>query len=300
MDSNFTLEFQFYNISGDGCFQQQRHYRRYPYHTIAIFLINVFLCLAALFGNSAILVAIWKNPSLQSTANILLSSLAVTDFFVGLIAQPMPIVLLLTGMYGVPSSSYRFICLGFNYVSHVLCGSSLCIITAIGLDRFLALRLHLRYNSIVTSFCVSVVVSGIWICLLLLMINIFWEYQSFYNTISIAICVIIVANFVIYFKIHRIVRRHQVQIQHLQPANNGNIFRVKRLKKTAVNTFLVFSFLCCCYAPHMSVLIINSASFTALLITATLAFLNSSLNPLLYCWRVREIRTAIQHILCTN
>ena len=151
MDSNFTLEFQFYNISGDGCFQQQRHYRRYPYHTIAIFLINVFLCLAALFGNSAILVAIWKNPSLQSTANILLSSLAVTDFFVGLIAQPMLIVLLLTGMYGVPSSSYRFICLGFNYVSHVLCGSSLCIITAIGLDRFLALRLHLRYNSIVTS-----------------------------------------------------------------------------------------------------------------------------------------------------
>ncbi len=56
---------------------------------IANFLINVILSITALFGNSAILLTIWKTSSLHSVANILLASLAISDFAVGLVVQPL-------------------------------------------------------------------------------------------------------------------------------------------------------------------------------------------------------------------
>ena len=55
------------------------------YHVVAICIVNVFLFVTSLFGNFAILIAVWKTSSLHSPANMLLSSLALTDFAVGLI-----------------------------------------------------------------------------------------------------------------------------------------------------------------------------------------------------------------------
>ena len=60
-------------------------------------VINAVLCFTAVFGNSAILIAIWKTSSLHSVANILLANLAVSDLAVGLVGQPLLVVFLLIG-----------------------------------------------------------------------------------------------------------------------------------------------------------------------------------------------------------
>ena len=111
--------------------------------------------------------------------------------------------------------------------------------------------------------------------------------------------VLLVANFVIYFGIRFVVRRHQAQIQPPQPgAYSSNIFNLTRLEKSTVNIFLVFILLIFCYVPQMSVLIAGGYSFTVYYVTTTIAFLNSSLNPPLYCWRVRELRSATKQRFC--
>ena len=267
------------------------------YYSVAICVANIPFCIGALLGNSAILITIWKTPSLHSPAYILLASLAVTDFAIGLIAQPLLVSLLLMANYG-SAHIFQINCLVFNLVAYFLCGVSFTTITVIGLERLLALRLHLRYNSIITTNRVKLAIVGIWfwggLCSLL------WLRKSGGFTVLVVIgFVLLVANFVIYFDIALAVRRHQAQIQpHQSGATSSNIFNLTRLKKSTFNIFLVFILLIFCYVPQMSVLVAGRYSSTVYYVTTTIAFLNSSLNPPLYCWRVRELRSAMKQRFC--
>ena len=303
MESNFTAEFQnppLRDNAGDDCLRQQKHFEENTYHAIAICVVNIPLCLTTLFGNSVLLLTILKTPSLHTPSYILLGSLAVSDFAVGLIVEPLLISLLLTVIYGLPPPIVRLICLGVTSAAYTLGGVSIYSITAISLDRFLALRMHLRYNAIVTTFRVNLAITGIWLLQAVSVINLFWSTETFFKVIVLQMCMLILANFVIYLKINLIVRHHQKQIQHQHPgANAGNILSFKRLTKSTLNTSLVFILFIFCYAPHAYVLFTGRPSLTVHYITATIVLLNSSLNPLLYCWRIRQIRTATKRILCS-
>ena len=269
------------------------------YFTIAICIVHMLLCPVALLGNFATLIAIWKTSSLHSPANVLLSSLAVSDFAVGLISHPSFIAKLLSKVLHISAFS-RVVFESFNHISScVLCTSSFLTVTAIGIDRLLALYLHLRYQSLVTCFRVSWVVLSIWVFSAFLASSWVWSKDLYANLLGPLIVILLVINVVVYLSIYRIVRRHQRQIQQ-QQENNGNIFRVKRSKKSAANTLLVYILLLCCYTPWVFTSFVKTVPSPTFVynIIGLIVLLNSSLNPLLYCWRVREIRLAIKHTFC--
>ena len=261
---------------------------------IAVCVINVILCLTTLLGNTAFLITIWKR-SLHPVANIFLSSLAASDLAVGLVSNPLFIADKLSDITTI------------NIVVQILCPfltmASFLSITAIGIDRLLALELHLSYEAVVTSSRATFSVIFIWVfsgvCTSMLLVNSKIFMIAAYTTfISL-----LVGNFVVYVKMYLIVRRHQRQIQQQQQqANNDSVFSVKRFKKSAINTFLVFILILCCYMPfsvYMSMLFAGARiSQNAHDTTVMLVYLNSSLNPLLYCWRDREIRTAMKQLFC--
>ena len=123
-------------------------------------------------------------------------------------------------------------------------------------------------------------------------LQMWWSYYLFDKVLSSILVILLVGNFVAYLRIYLIVRCHQLQIQQQQhETNNINIFSVKRLKKSAVNTFLVFILLLVCYVPLAvsRTFISNGETISATVyeLTGIIVLLNSSLNPLLYCWRVR-------------
>ena len=124
-------------------------------YMIAICVINVILCFTAVFGNSAVLITIWKTSSLRSASNILLPSLAVSDLTVGLIAQPL---------FAAYMGNLRIVnsLLYFSILSCMSCTVSFFTITAIGVDRLIALQFHLRYEAVVTPFRATLVVICIW------------------------------------------------------------------------------------------------------------------------------------------
>lgn len=265
-------------------------------YKIAICVIQVILCFTALLGNSAILITLLKTPSLHTAANILLTSLAVTDLAVGLVTHPLFIANVLSEE---PTVHLVLLILG-----PFLSIASFVTVTAIGVDRFLALQLHLRYKTVVTPFRVTLVVVFIWVFAGVFASMELWISKLSGIISSIVIVSLLVGNFIVYLKIYLIVHRHQTQIQRQQqqqqPTINENIFSVKRFKKTALNTFLVFILLVCCYMPQTVVVKMAVAGVSiaprVYNITITLVCLNSSLNPLLYCWRDREIRTAMKQL----
>lgn len=264
--------------------------------------INVPMCLTALFGNAAVLTAIWKTPSLHFPEHLLLASLALTDFAVGLVVQPLFISLRIASFAGLKEFLYPF-------TVWYLCGVSFLTVTAITVDRFLALKLHLRYHVVITHSRAGLVVAAIWILHGCISSMRLWNTNAFYATVAIAILCCLVGSFAAYMHIFRIVRRHQAMIHCQELQEHGKQHRItSRLKKSIWNTFYVYCIFFACYAPHvffMIVMFIEERWWFPIVLdfTATVVFLNSSINPLLYCWRVREIRNAVKSVftqLCCN
>ena len=293
MDSNFNLN----NV----CLRQQIHFQANAFRAIAVFLVSIPLCVMTLLGNAAILITVFKTPSLHSPAHILLAGLALSDFAFGFIVQPLLLSIVLSAGYNhdLPLATFHLMCSSLNCSAIVLCGVSLGTSIAIALDRLLALRLHLRYAVIVTKYRVIVVLTCIWLFQGFFIPVYFWQVETFGRFIAIKICVVIVVNFAIYFNIHLIVRHHQIRIQYQQPEQLANIFSLKRLKNSALNTFLVFIFLLVCSLPFLYVYFNDRVSITIHYIAIATIFLNTSFNPFVYSWRLREIRTATKRIFCS-
>ena len=293
MDSNFNLN----NV----CLRQQIHFQANAFRAIAVFLVSIPLCVMTLLGNAAILITIFKTPSLHTPAHILLAGLALSDFAFGFIVQPLLLSIVLSAGYNhdLPLATFHLMCSSLNCSAIVLCGVSLGTSIAIALDRLLALRLHLRYAVIVTKFRVIVVLTCIWLFQGFFIPIYFWQVETFGRFIAIKICVVIVVNFAIYLNIHLIVRHHQIRIQYQHPEQLANIFSLKRLKNSALNTFLVFIFLLVCSLPFLYVYFNDRVSITIHYIAIATIFLNTSFNPFVYSWRLREIRTATKRIFCS-
>ena len=293
MDSNFTLD--------SDCLRQQIYFQANAFRAIAVFLVSFPLCVMTLLGNAAILITIFKTPSLHSPAHILLAGLALSDFALGFIVQPLLLSIVLSAGYNhdLPLATFHLMCSSLNCSAIVLCGVSLGTSIAIALDRLLALRLHLRYAVIVTKYRVIVVLTCIWLFQGFFIPMYFWQVETFGRFIAIKICVVIVVNFAIYLNIHLIVRHHQIRIQYQHPEQLANIFSLKRLKNSALNTFLVFIFLLVCSLPFLYVYFNDRVSITIHYIAIATIFLNTSFNPFVYSWRLREIRTATKRIFCS-
>ena len=131
-----------------------------------------------------------------------------------------------------------------------------------------------------------------------------------FGTIDVA-CLVTTALF--YCKIYLAVRRHinQVQALQVQPAaENGEVTaNAARVRKYAVDTLYVYFVFLACYLPNMCIFwdVVNSGykplTSHVAFYANTLVFLNSSLNPLIYCWKMRHIRHTMMNTLrniCPN
>ena len=179
--------------------------------------LNVLLIIASITGNTLVLFIILKTPSHRLEPSfIFLCSLALSDLFVGFIAQPF---------YIASEATRRETIL--YHLSHVAaffaCGVSLCTTAAMSMDRLAALHFHMRYSSLVTVPRVLCALVMVWVINVLLSSIYFanWQVTYIIMTVGIGTCVLI--STFSYVKIHQIVRRHQRQIQRLQPTEQPQI-----------------------------------------------------------------------------
>ena len=133
-----------------------------PFETSVIInsVLNALLIPICIAGNVLVLAAVWRNPSLRTPSIILLCSLAVSDLFVGFLVLPVRIAFARVILSG--SSSYSRRSQAFLVLTIQLCGVSLETMTAISVDRYLALRYHMRYPNMMTSRRATCVAATFW------------------------------------------------------------------------------------------------------------------------------------------
>ena len=265
-------------------------------------VVNIPLALTSFVGNTLVLYGVWKTPTLRSPSIILLCGLALSDLAVGIVAQPLFIVNNLLRVYSQSQNVKDVFSSVYNTFGYTLCGISLCTVAVISLDRLIAIEKALEYPRLVTIPRAKRVLVTIWImCVLLPALQLSSLYIRV-SAIGIVTSICLGVSTTSHLLIYKTVRYHQrtIQIQVLAVGKNtdGSLDNMLKFKKSALNSFIVFLVLFICYFPYFVVYAIYSQStingFLARGLTSTIVFVNSVVNPFLYCWRLREIREAVK------
>ena len=284
-------------------------------NTLVACILNSILAFTTVVLNVLVILALRKIPSLpRKTLKTLLLSMSVSDLGVGLVAQPLNIYLLVSDINFL--SSYIFldhheaIFDAYRVVANVLTYASFFSIVALSADRFLVIRLQLRYQDAVTHKRAIVGVISFWLLSAVLPLIQLREWLPedifFILTVTIEFISLITAG-LFYFKIFLALRQHAAQVQDV-PVESGErneAINATRERKAALGVFYVYLALMACYLPiicfniaeNVTGPVRTSLGYKVNLYVTILLALNSSLSPLIYCWKMRRIRQAMINIL---
>ena len=273
--------------------------------SISFAAVNILLSITAILGNSLILIALHKESSLHPPSKLLYRCLATTDLLVGLVNQPLYVAYWMSVVYE-HWSLCRYARDATVISSYVLCGVSLMTMTAISVDRLLAMLLGLRYKEIVTLRRTYIILAIFWIVSLVsgLFFHLYYRI-TFWISVTVApLCLVI--SIASYTKIFRAISHHQAQIQDYaqQQPSQPNALNMARYRKAVYNAIWVQLALVACYVPQFIVRIVTfliAKRFSNLFLIYGMGifilFFNSTLNPFLYCWKISEVRRAVKQTI---
>ena len=284
---------------------------------VSFIALNIFLSISATLGNALILVALRNVSSIHPPTKLLFRCLAVTDLCVGLLCQPLFVYVryitnyLNIGNY-IVELDYIYV-----FIIRVLLAVSILTSAAISVDRLLALLLGLRYRHVVTLPRVRVVIACVWF-IAVSNASLLWvawilfhdklELASWWTLQAFIIFSIIVSTFS-YSKIFFTLRHQQAQVQgHLHTGQSStvrSVLSIARYKKTVYSVVWIQFAMLACYGPNIVMAFLwffgNVDYSTEIIITnevfGCLVFLNSSLNPVLYCWRIKDFRQEVKNTI---
>jgi len=261
-------------------------------------IVNSITCPFTVLLNVLVIMAVKRRPRLQSNANILLACLAATDASTGLTAQPSFILWFSAQLLGVKNlAPFRVI---HNFFMRSLSVCSCLHLMLVTCERLIAIKFPLNYENIVTKQRLKVAVIYCWI------FSVFCEIlRRFRSTVKAAdvlialaliSCILFVSSS--YVILYRETLRHQKKIK-AQQLPQEEVERFAKERKAFKTTVLVVCSVAICYLP-MSFIFASFVKEIKIVyappMVRTLAMSNSFLNPLIYCWRQKEMRKFVFRI----
>ena len=273
--------------------------------SISFSAVNTLFSITVILGNSLILVALYKESSLHPPSKLLYRCLATTDLLVGLVSQPLYATYWMSLVH-----EHWSLCRNARDAivisSYVLCGVSLLTMTAISVDRLLAMLLGLRYKEIVTLRRTYIILAIVWVVCIVTSLFSHLKYRIAVSSSLIIIPSCVVISIASYTKIFCALRHHEAQIQYYaqQQPSQLNALNMARYRKAVHNALWVQLALVACYIPQFTMKIVKFLSvqifsnfFIIHEIANVLMFFNSTLNPFLYCWKISEVRRAVKQTI---
>ena len=271
--------------------------------SICFLAVYILLSITAFAGNSLILVALYKESSLHPPSKLLYRCLATTDLLVGLVAQPLYATYWMS-VFQEHWSRCRYARDAGYVTSYVLILVSLMTMTAISVDRLLALLLGLRYKQIVTLKRTYIIVTTFWVFNLVATLSGFLHHPRTFLYFYLVISFCLVISVASYAKIFCTLIYHQAQVRDQQQLSQTNALNMARFRKAVYSALWAQLALVFCYAPinTMTIVTAHTKKYSLLLVVTlsvatTLLFFNSTLNPFLYCWKISEVRQAVKQTI---
>ncbi len=297
----------------------------YTVFLIALMLLvlstNMFFCMA-MFHSRALL----DNPSHR-----FILSLAISDLLIALVIIPIKIDFTI---HNQAFCSNEKLCHIAYFVDHLICLSSILILLAIGIDRYIALSNPYKYQRLMNKQRSVAVIISIWIfsCIGGIMANVDLKAMTFegagvvnYNCITkipnYTGAVLIAGFFVpliamgfLYYKIFRITLNHALPIATMGdfPGSNGDNKRTQsiscfsnaKLRAMRVVVIVYGSFVACWVPANIMTILqlwwpkaIDVKMWQFHLFSEILPLSNSALNIFIYAAMNEDCKKAMQKLL---
>ncbi|XP_008832172.1 adenosine receptor A3 [Nannospalax galili] len=271
--------------------------------------MEVIIGLCAIVGNLLVIWVVKLNPSLQTTTFYFIISLAVADIAVGVLVIPLAIVI------SLDLEMHFYMCLFMSCVLLIFTHASIMSLMAIAVDRYLRVKLTVRYRMVTTQRRIWLSLGLCWLVSFLVGLTPMFgwnkkstfsknvttlscrfrsvmclDYMVFFSFIT-WIFIPLVVMCVIYLEIFYIIRNKLSQ--NLSGFRETGAFYGREFK-TAKSLFLVLFLFALCWLPLS---IINFVSYfevkipeVAMCLGIMLTHANSMMNPIVYACKIKKFK----------
>ena len=270
-------------------------------------VISIITCPFTAVMNALVILAVKTIHRLKTKTNTALACLSTTDLAMGLIGQPAFIFWVIAQMQGSTSATYCIRTLLSTILLRVLGFASLSHLAMINVERFIAIKHPLSYETIVTKNRLVCLSALLWVMVISLTVPFpFVDNNEIFfiadiNVISLCLATVFFCQVVLFYE----TRRHEKQIATQQVSLEAREKFLKEKKAFKVTATVLF-FLILCFLPLMFAYLIRASNsittsvdlkYIALSTGLTSAVLNSMVNPIIYCVRIRQFRVAFIQLI---
>ena len=263
---------------------------------IIIIIINTISFPCTVLLNVLVIKAVKTTPRLRTNSNILLACLAVTDALTGLLGQPLFVLWKIFLLVGLSDSKIVENC---NYAIVIITlTASFFHLMFVTFERLIAIKFTMQYSNIITEKNMKIAVIVVWITASIYGVLRGTEKVNTarYLTGPLAISCILFLTFA-YLIMYRETARHKEKIKTQQlPQEDVERF-LKENKALKTTLFVVGAVLVFLLPVGFFFIFIVTGLYNIFPINLpsilTCAMLNSLVNPLIYCWRQKEMRNVI-------
>ena len=267
--------------------------------------------LAAITGNVVVLWLFYKHKSLRTISNRFLASLSVADVFVGLVIDPVWIVIV---CWIQPRGQRNLIMLTKMLWIQTTAATTLnsCCVS---IDRFIAIRFPFRYQDILTKRrCLAVIILVWFISLSLSLPILFFQpgkdrkelFVSITCTMFLAPLLVVSFCYIIIFKVARKQFGRILAAKKLPDSSENIRARVTQNFKAIKTVGFVLSACIITWMPSVVLLLVDfyyakeercrirKVKSVVLPWVQAIAFTSSAINPLIYYLRNSDFRQAFR------
>ena len=270
---------------------------------------STLITIVASVGNFLVILAVFLNPNkdLRSPFNYLVVNLSLADLVVGLITAPLGLAYHYFEGFGIPNQPLRKTMHVSFFIS---CTASLLSLSALALDRYVAITYPLFYRSKLNAKRSLLVSAGVWtVSVSLSMIYFAVGYDKFrFVFANTAVVVTFVVLLFTNSKIFKFLLAQVKQWDNLHDNTEENLAKkqaIKWEKKITKTLVIVLMLFLAFYLPScICIYIINFCANCNCVfihwvrdIQFVLMLTNSGVNPFVYALRLDNFRRAFKNIL---
>jgi len=268
---------------------------------IITIIFNSITCPITVALNLRAIMAVKRRPRLQSYANILLACLAVTDALTGFLVQPTYIIWKIVRTLGGINTDTIYN-LHNSFIVAVTLSSALHLML-VTCERLIAIKYTFLYPYLVTTLNIKVAVTAFWVLsLFCTILRRPFVDQLLNDGIGKKICNVIIFIVMISCIVFMVTsyailcketahQQKRIKTQLVLREEVERFFKEKKALKTTV--YVVGAVLLCFSSGAVSTILYIPHSAPWII---TIVMLNSLLNPLVYCWRQKEMRKFVFQI----